>query len=703
MLFAAPFVAGLLAAVLATAPVASKDRPSFHPDDLITPHEGTGSYFAFLGKMARTTAYAHLRINVDVAGIRRNVSTSCQSLQNAVPDKYMEASKIIGHLWKDCDRLLEDFDDQRSIYLARQDSSREKRQIMAFLGGLVFNSIVSAIFGSSSLASLAGGTSEHAVEVMQDHETRVTILEKRVESINHALEYLHDNVAEDMLRLEAQVGLNQFHELESKVRRFMSGWENLFHHRLSPLLVRPESLKAVMARLSLAAQKHDLEMLSVDPEDLFQYPTSHLMTDDGKMIIFVHCPLVPKSGLLNVYRYVGIPMRPPQIDAHIMARPAHSILAINPSNEKFKVMSEQELNECSITKGKFPSLDTTEEALFLTGRPNLTLTLSFSLKGVYFCSRANYYDKRIQDNCLVGLFRASPSTVERACSIEQHPERDAVVALNGTHFALYLAKEASVGLDCSGQISPVKTSRPLIGTFLVHVPPTCTISTDSFVLEGTRLLDSPTVVEGLGISHLGALIPADSIAAMKRRIAEEAASVSASQGTQEVKITDLTKEFRKENQMVTRNLATWVLTAVSALLSVFACCYCRPDGFCRKGSQQPAWRAMFRRNKSPSEQAQQKEISLVSPTTSAPVIATVSPTTAFQPPASTHPAAPAAATATTLFDHDSQPHDNRTAPDGRNQNATLSPYSDLFSDMERNIEEKKYEERQRTYLNYPRL
>ena len=187
---------------------------------------------------------------------------------------------------------------------------------------------------------------------MQDHEARVTILESRVQKINYGMGIIHKNMVDMMLRMQAQEALNKFRKLESDTRRFMRGWETLFEHRLSPLLVNPKTVKNVMRRLNDAALKHSLVMISTEQEDLYQFSTSHLITKTGQLIILVHCPLVSTSGLLNVYRYVGIPMRPPQIDAHIMANPTYNILAIGRDQSNFRVMNEQELNECSLTKGK---------------------------------------------------------------------------------------------------------------------------------------------------------------------------------------------------------------------------------------------------------------------------------------------------------------------------------------------------------------
>ena len=93
-------------------------------------------------------------------------------------------------------------------------------------------------------------------------------------------------------------------------------------------------------------------------------------------------------------------------------------------------------------------------------------------------------------------------------------------------------------------------------------------------MEGTKLLNSPTIMEGLTISDLGAMIPPGTVEAMRHKISLEREAITAGQGHQSVKIADLTKEFERENKQFHYNITAWILSTVSVLIVVCSGCYC---------------------------------------------------------------------------------------------------------------------------------
>ena len=536
-----------------TDPHDTADAPTindFNVDDYVTDRNSSGAYFAYLGKMARTTTYAHLRIDMDLRSIRFNITRSCRDVQ-----KVINATKTDeindGHVWAVCDRLLTDFDNQEAIYLrdpgTERDLGRVKRQlgiILALGAGALLMAAVSALFGGHALASLTveSATTNHAIEVMQDHEKRITVIESRVKHLIRGLDQVQGEAYDALKRTVAYESYRRFGEVEASTRRIMRGWEKLFAHRLSPELVQADQLDGVMSRLDRLARKHGLEMVSSKKEDLFQFSASHVVTDTGKLIIFVHCPLVPQGGLLQVYRYMPVPIRPPQLDAFIVAQPEEEILAINAAQDSFRALSQRELDACE------------------------------RVKDTYFCRSANFYDKRVQDDCLVGLFRANPGAVHGACALDTHPLRDSLVALNGSAYALFLVHETPLSFNCEGDLRP-RRSRAVSGTLLVRVPPRCTVATDSFVMEGVEQLDAPPVVEGLGVAYIGEMLSPDDISAIHHRATT---SISAARGRQAVNVKDLRAGFEKERSLWTVSLTLW---SVAVLVALLACCggyaYCR--------------------------------------------------------------------------------------------------------------------------------
>ena len=539
--------------------------------NVVEEHQGNGAYFQQLGAMTRSTDYGHFRLQINLQHLRHNMSITCKSTEHFIakaieglkdtpepmvetyygPRKVKNLQNSANFLQamlaasrgveRQCKQLLADFDDVVAIYLRPQDENRQernsngvttvrnKRQLfIGILIGLGVAAAISSIFSGHALASLTvgTGTTNHAIEVMQDHETRLSVLESRFSHAENMLAKI-SNEAEHALALSLiNEAVQQRDEMELNARRIMGGLEKLFSRRLSPTLVQTAFLPEALDRLNENGKTKGLQMVSNNPTEVFTYETSHLIFNNGTMIVFVHVPMVPYDGFLNLFRYVGVPTKIKDSDVYCTAKPHKSLLAINSAETFFRVMDEEELRNCD------------------------------RVGDVLFCHNANYLDKRVQDECLVALFQHEYSTVAEKCRMIVEPDRDIVVPMNASTYIVYQASNSPVSLQC-GSGTPERT-QSYNGTIRITVPDGCMVSTRSFVLEGTVELDVPTLMPGIDLLDFDPILSEEEMDIIKTGVADLAQEFAGMTGKQEIDIKDLLPGFRKEraSHRITMGLMT---------------------------------------------------------------------------------------------------------------------------------------------------
>lgn len=497
----------------------------------VRPHVGIGGYFLHLGQMTRTTAFGHLRVDIDLKEIRHNLTSKCASTLESIRHvRWMdqkfgyytsnELTQVVLHIEAEtqgrCDEIKGGFDHLLASYQGLEVQHREKRQLLFMAAGAAIFAAISALFRAPALASLTmnTGMSNHAIATFQDHEKRLTVMETRMKWQDLAWNDLFENGKDGIILSYLNAAVRELDQTEADARRILTGWEALFHHRLSPSLVHTSQMDAAVDRLQDEARRHGMELVSRRKEDVFQYSTSHLMDKDGKVTILVHCPLVPRGGLMDVYRYVPVPAKLNRLDVYLVARPTQNILAINRGESSFRVLSEGDLSHCDKTRD------------------------------VYYCRDANYYDKRLADDCLVAIHRQDAPVISSSCPIIAHPRRDMLVALNNSAYAVYQAKPSTLKIQCASN-PPIRTP-PLVGTLEVTVPSHCVVTTSSFVMEGVQEIDAPTVLQGLTISSLEHGFSNDTFDALAAHLERAQREHATSQDPQEVRVKDLVTAFRAE-------------------------------------------------------------------------------------------------------------------------------------------------------------
>lgn len=432
---------------------------------------------------------------------------------------------------------------------ARTHNHRSKRQLilLGMLIGAGIAALASAIFSHSQLTTIASqGPDQQVVHILAQHEKRTRIQNASIGTLTAAVAEMQTNLRAgtntDVLFLAFAMKIDIIGTtLSRNVENILIAINLLSRHRLSPLIVNTITLTSSLKLLQAKAERKGLQLLSTRPEDLFRYETSHIIFQNGSISIFLHLPAFRADGMFQLLAYAPLPLPIPESSLFILPNPKDKLLAINLAGNLFRTLHDDDLRDCS-------------KAI-----------------GVYYCPDNNVIDKRIQDSCLVALHQHDVTNIAKRCPIIPTADKDFVIQINSSHYALYQAASHTLDLDCGVATSSARFQ----GLRLVRVDPGCRLNTRSFVIDGQLGIFGDTISlrsASLNTSHL---ISDDLFNDLKRLDHQQLVDLSTIGNDQGPTIVELEKEFQSRRRtipLVAGSLSFLSLLSLAVLtLILFKC------------------------------------------------------------------------------------------------------------------------------------
>ena len=447
------------------------------------------------------------------------------------------------------DKHIQDKDDYATTHTR---AARVRRQILLGIGvliGIGLYAMFSSIFSSAALASLTvgTGTTDHAIEVMQDHEARLTILESRVKSAEHLLRHTYSKIQQQTAQNLMQQLVYERSFMEQQARRIMDALEALFHHRLAPQLVDNQLLANTIHRLDARAHAIGLTMVTNRPEFAFQYDVSHLLFRNGTLHVYLHCPLVPEGSYLELYEFIPVPLPLLNGSVYILPNPEEKFLALSRDETVFRTLTREEIDDCH------------------------------KIMDVTYCPRSNLMQKNYHPNCLMSLYQTRMEDAAKHCPVMVHPQKDYAVAINASAFMLYQGTSGPVTRRCGKTITTVQ----LKGTHMVAAPPGCTISSRTFTYEGTITLEESDAINVPQNIIPEQLVTKDALEAIKFQMATEEGMLALMHYPVDVHVHDLQAGFNAEKRHIAYTLTMWAALICAVIIGIV----CLVGGCCWKGRQ----------------------------------------------------------------------------------------------------------------------
>ncbi len=242
-------------------------------------------------------------------------------------------------------------------------SYRRKR---GFFGDLVSN-VVSEIpfgrlawWGLKTIASTAFGwwTAAEVGKARSDAETNGREIKKLQHDTNMLADRAQaaDNIVQQLVRSTyniqrgflAQNAATSINIFAISMKAHWDAHEAIIEaaldHRLSPKALMGRDMSDVKLMVSEAAIERNLEIPINSLADFLQCKTSFISSQQGLDLI-VHVPAAPRDSLMEVYRYVPLPI-PLKGGAKATPRLTKDILAIAHDNAFFATLSSTDLLQC---------------------------------------------------------------------------------------------------------------------------------------------------------------------------------------------------------------------------------------------------------------------------------------------------------------------------------------------------------------------
>jgi hypothetical protein len=221
---------------------------------------------------------------------------------------------------------------------------RVKRQavIGAFLVlGLV--AAASSIYSAMQLAALSAAQDVN-VQILQEHETRLSVNTRSIELINSTVLRMGKKVAElsndlsiDELILQLGFTLDSVFEDSSRILRAMNA---LAANRLSPDFVKTSKMTSALLRLENSSSGKAMS-----------WGLRLLMTFfDARLALYLHIPAYKIDSRLRLLEHIPVPLILPKIvpqqhggykNMAMYVQPLHTILAVQTGGSAFKVFTRQ--------------------------------------------------------------------------------------------------------------------------------------------------------------------------------------------------------------------------------------------------------------------------------------------------------------------------------------------------------------------------
>ena len=352
---------------------------------------------------------------------------------------------------------------------------RRKRQILA--AAALGIGAIGTLFGLFNHAELSK-IRDQIIHLSDQHHLLATISkvhEHQLRELNLDLEHLTQivqllityNPALVYAKLDVQLDT-----ISNRLTVLFDTLQQLQHQRLSVRLLDSMQLATLHDLVVAAARTRNLQLLSPNPQDLFQLDTSYVRSGQD-ILILLHVPCVTSDHLLTIYRYIPFPYplspsipfasshRSPLSQIHTLQDLLHSNSSTFASSALFFV-PETEM----IAIGRSSPMGVSRFRLV----SQADLSSCIQKNHIFLCDHHQILRKDLQGTCLGALYLQHEGGVKENCRIDRRPLRETVYQLSATDHLVYTPTPLTTQILCSnGSHYPLR----LHDTSRLHVPESC--------------------------------------------------------------------------------------------------------------------------------------------------------------------------------------------------------------------------------------
>ena len=234
-------------------------------------------------------------------------------------------------------------------------------------------------------------------------------------------------------------------------QRIIRGVNSLANNRLSPDLIKAKELRKGVEVIRRNLQAQGFELGISQYQEVFTCETSHLVYENGTIVVIVHLPAYKHNSQMRLLEFSGMPWSLPKLKTSVVLKSPQQLLAVTEDESMFRIVDTKSLDECTKTTNW------------------------------YFCPNRNVYDKRIKSDCLMNLFTGDEKGISHNCVWSAAPAQDSVLQLGPNLFMIFHAEESGIRLRCPNSPEEFGSFQ---GVRILTIPSSCRAYTDAFVMDG---------------------------------------------------------------------------------------------------------------------------------------------------------------------------------------------------------------------------
>ncbi len=449
----------LIAVALVTYRVVAEEDPG--------PHLTQSHLFQESGLLAGVTSWAHLSFTVNLTEVDQELQIAdylakkFKEMKKNTEDE--DALRIIrlyeGVLMRRVRQIKREWSNLRNIFTHPEQVLAEGgRRVRRFI--VATAAVVSTLLGVLNLQellhlsnSIEAEDSEYIVNVLQDHELRVSLLEQKVLKINGTVEKIKKVLQKNVLLTHVEalsVQIEMYLDVIAfEVNRYKSGLSGLLSGKITPDFIDSNKLVGALSRLAIKAKQGGY-VLPTLVQHIFQLPTSFISKNNVVQVL-IHLPMLRETDLLRLYKFIPLPISLNVSHQHLTLDQTGGMIAVTDDLSGYSLVSEEEEKDCQ------------------------------TISNVKFCPHHNVLYRNFNQFCLSALFREKASVISEVCDFSVAPAHYEAKQLGPTRFLLYHPIEDKVQIQCTTGIQTIKFK----GSKILNLDPDCKGVNDkySFVAE----------------------------------------------------------------------------------------------------------------------------------------------------------------------------------------------------------------------------
>ncbi len=560
-----------------------------HPYDLSNWHEDISTdavMFRKHNQLAGSINFVHLIMDFPIEDLMARTREICTNVLRKEIKKLADQDKtnyqtLLQMYEKKCQAIRTTLEDAYQNYFAGSESymynrytqpisktnvnnTRKKRQLLLMGIGLLALGIVagaSYMFTHMSLANLSvqSYTNPATIHTLEKHETRLNMDEEAIQLLRQHIVILTNQqtiMEEELQQLQYLFKIDGLlDDLHWQSFQLAMGFGHLYNGRLSPYLIEPKKLQAILRKFRENIKSVGLQTIITDTAEIYGCETSYLVFTNKTIRAITHIPAYKEDSLMDLYEFIPMPLT--LNNQFVYIHPTQTYLAINPIKTLFRTMTEDDLGMCS------------------------------EMHQIVYCKDRSFFSKNAHDSCLHSLFLKNEADIISQCPVSVSPPKEFLLQLSHDRVIIFHPKKQQVTLTCK-MASPPQVSYTFKGFQQFFLFPGCRLETPNYVVEGTtNLFSRPNTI------HLQTpdIFSAPNFKALASRF-NDTSDLSLIHSQKALRIDDIEELFKNEATAWTWGIGLMGSLGFLLTCCIVCCCYYKVIRPCRR---RPARRAQDNR------------------------------------------------------------------------------------------------------------